>query len=90
MICTRSCPDINEAQPEDIFDHINGTKLDNRRENLRNATKSQNNSNRGPQVNNISGWGGYFNCKHEAAREFNRLASEVLGEYAWVNKIPNE
>lgn len=41
-------------------DHINGDKLDNRRENLRLCNKSQNMSNRGKQLNNTTGFKGVF------------------------------
>jgi len=41
-------------------DHINHDKLDNRRENLRICTTSQNMRNRGKQANNTSGYKGVF------------------------------
>jgi hypothetical protein len=41
-------------------DHINGNGLDNRKGNLRIATKTQNSCNRDKQINNTSGYKGAF------------------------------
>lgn len=49
---------IMKAEVGQIIDHINGNVLDNRKENLRIATKSQNGMNRSKQKNNKSGYKG--------------------------------
>jgi len=53
---------ILKAEKGEIVDHINGDKLDNRRDNLRKVTCSQNNANRRIQKNNTSGYPGVTWC----------------------------
>ncbi|MGY5368299.1 HNH endonuclease [Enterobacter oligotrophicus] len=51
--------------PVSDIDHINGNKLDNRIENLRETSRSQNMSNVGMQKNNSSGFIGVFWASRE-------------------------
>jgi HNH endonuclease/AP2 domain len=91
------------------IDHKNRNKCDARRQNLREASASQNGRNRGLDANNKSGlkgvswcgihgrWRaiiyvkgrqkalGYFTCKFEAARAYDRKALEVEPIHATTN-----
>lgn len=59
---------VNGAKPSGCLDHINCDKTDNRIENLREATVSQNMHNRGIQRNNSTGFKGvYF---HKRAQKY--------------------
>ena len=60
------------AWPDGHIDHINGDCGDNRIDNIRDSTRSQNSSNRGYQSNNSSGYKGVHWCKRAQA---------------WVSKI---
>jgi hypothetical protein len=46
--------------PNKLIDHINGIKCDNRIENLREATKSQNEQNKAKSIRNTSGFKNVF------------------------------
>ena len=89
------------------IDHINGNGLDNRRDNLRYASRGENSRNKSPSTRNTSGFLGVhrsqgkwraqiqidgrqvcigrFDSPEEAARERDKAAIRLHGEFAWLN-----
>lgn len=97
-----------------VIDHKNHNRLDNRKENLRYATKSQDLANRRLQLNNKSGYKGvswierdkrwqatiqingiskyigFYKTKEEAALAYNKRATSLFGEFAYLNIIKED
>lgn len=69
---------ILNAAPGVQVDHINGDGLDNRRCNLREATHSQNQQNRGKNRNNSTGFKGVDFVKHRGKFRARIMANRVL------------
>lgn len=83
------------SKPPLEIDHINRNKLDNRRENLRFVTRSQNNLNRNLDPRNKVGHNGISKCKTGSYRV--RVSLKELGRYKTLeeaiavrNKAVNE
>jgi hypothetical protein len=75
---------LGKPVPADLqVDHKNRNRLDARRENLRLATRSQNQSNKGLQINNYSGFKGVSvdGRKFRVRIRFNRRFELHLGHY---------
>ena len=77
---------VNKTPDAVITDHINGNGLDNRKSNLRNATKSQNAINTGMRINNTSGHKGIYQHKNQRwyARIFIQGKAIALGGFECI------
>lgn len=60
-----ACLYMTGAFPEQMMDHINGNKMDNRWVNLRNSSHSQNSMNKGKGCRNTSGYKGVHFIKRD-------------------------
>lgn len=75
---------ILQAKKGQLVDHVNGNGLDNRRQNLRIATKGQNSMNSRRRKTNISGFIGVCWC-----RQTNRWRAEITrgGTTYWLGRF---
>lgn len=64
--------------PENEIDHINMNGLDNRKENLRTATGSQNRMNKGLQKNNTSGFKGVSHTRDGKWKAYIKINRELI------------
>ena len=77
---------IRGAWPESDIDHVNGIRTDNRIENLRMITRSENLQNqRGPKSNNTSGFLGVSWDKH--GRKWVAQIT-ILGKQTYIGSFP--
>jgi hypothetical protein len=70
--------------PTDYIDHINGYRNDNRWDNLRNATRQQNQHNSGKAVNNTSGFKGVTKSSRGPSFQIKVKKNNVVARgFAW-------
>lgn len=72
--------------PSPTIDHINQVKSDNRWSNLREATKSLNGLNRGPQQNNLLGIRGVVKSKRKRGGYIAQFRSQYLGTFETIEE----
>lgn len=72
--------------PIEDIDHINNNKADNRFENLRQATRSQNHHNKGPMPFNTSGYKGV--TFHKGAGKWMARVADVDGSQIYLGLFP--
>ena len=71
---------IMKARPDQLVDHINRNKLDNRKCNLRFATVEENNRNRGPRITCKSGYKG-------VSKKGNKWAAAIRSSLGLVHSL---
>lgn len=75
--------------PKDMIDHVNGTRDDNRIENLREATRSENKWNQTKPITNTSGYKGA--CWHKASQKWDaRIAINNKRKHLGLFDSPEE
>lgn len=91
VFCTRPTRRMHRliigANPGQLVDHINGNKIDNRKENLRICNYNQNAANRKKQKNNSSGFKGvdYFPYRTSYKKWRAGIRGDLIGYFE--NKI---
>src|SRR5579863_1550584 len=79
--------EIMKPSKDEEVDHINHDKLDNRRENLRVCTGSQNQCNRRRKLKNTSGYKGV--CWYRSKNRW-KAALNIKGKCVWTGLFKNK
>jgi HNH endonuclease len=72
---------VHGEWPKTDLDHINRNKLDNRIENLREATKTQNGANMKISKHNTSGHKGVYRCRSKTSPWCARISHDYIGVF---------
>jgi hypothetical protein len=78
---------ILDAPPNNLIDHRNGNPLDNRKENLRLATKRTNGQNRGPAKSNKTGFKGVSIRRNEKRLKMYRANIRVNDKQVFLGNF---